>query len=241
MGMPVTVEIGDSSAQKNDLEKIFSYFQYVEDNFSKYKETSEVSKINNGEICEAEYSKDMKTILKLSEETKHLTGGYFDIVTAEGKIDPSGLVKGWAIYEASKLLQANGFKSYYVDAGGDVQTYGLNSNGEKWSVGIRNPFKMDEIVKVLYLGDEGIATSGTYIRGQHVYDPFQQQKPITEIVSLTVVGPNVYEADRFATAAFAMRENGIQFVEKLDGFEGYQIDKNGIATMTSGFEKYTIK
>ena len=60
-----------------------------------------------------------------------------------------------------------------------------------------------------------------------------------EILSLTVVGPNIYEADRFATAAFAMQREGINFIENLNGFEGYSIDKNGTATMTSNFEKYT--
>ena len=32
---------------------------------------------------------------------------------------------------------------------------------------------------------------------------------------------------------------GIHFIEKLAGFEGYAIDKNGIATMTSNFKNYT--
>ena len=61
---------------------------------------------------------------------------------------------------------------------------------------------------------------------------------MNEIVSISVIGPNVFEADRFATAAFAMQRKGINFIEKLDGFEAYMIDKNGIATMTSKFEKY---
>jgi len=63
-------------------------------------------------------------------------------------------------------------------------------------------------------------------------------EPIKDIVSLTVIGPNIYEADRFVTAAFAMGKEGIYFIEKLDGFEGYMIDSNGLATFTSGFEKY---
>ena len=53
------------------------------------------------------------------------------------------------------------------------------------------------------------------------------------------MGPNVLEADRFATAAFAMGREGIHFIESLKGFEGYAIDAKGIATMTSGFEVYT--
>lgn len=107
--------------------------------------------------------------------------------------------------------------------------------------GIRNPFNKEEIIKVISLKDAGIATSGTYIRGQHIYNPHEIEKPITEIVSLSVIGPNVYEADRFATAAFAMGEKGIMFIEKLNGFEGYMVDKNGLATMTGGFQAYTVK
>ena len=58
-------------------------------------------------------------------------------------------------------------------------------------------------------------------------------------MSLTVIGPDIYEADRFATAAFAMGMEGIEFIERLSGFEGYIITNEGIATMTSGFEQFT--
>ena len=122
--------------------------------------------------------------------------------------------------------------------GGDIQVAGTNSQGQPWRVGIRNPFNPHEIVKVLAIGDCGVATSGTYIRGQHIYNPKSSGQPITEIVSLTVIGPNVYEADRFATAAFAMGRAGIFFIEQLEGLEGYMIDRHGQATLTSGFARY---
>ena len=95
-----------------------------------------------------------------------------------------------------------------------------------------------EIVKAVCLTNQGIATSGTYIRGQHVYNPFSPESQLTKIISITVIGPNVYEADRFATAAFAMQEKGIQFIESKENLEGYMIDSSGIATYTSGFEKF---
>ena len=96
-------------------------------------------------------------------------------------------------------------------------------------------------VKIVYLSGQGIATSGTYARGQHIINPLEPNVPITEIVSLTVIGPNVYEADRFATAAFAMGKSGIEFIENLEGFEGYMIDSQGIATYTNGFDILTSK
>ena len=46
------------------------------------------------------------------------------------------------------------------------------------------------------------------------------------------------EADRFATAAFAMGRDGICFIEQTPGLEGYVVDGNGRATLTSGFGAY---
>ncbi len=240
MGMPITVEIADTRASDSALQKVFDYFQYVDNTFSTYKDTSEVTAINKGLIPKNAYSKDMKTVFALSEETKKITHGYFDIARADGTYDPSGLVKGWAICNAANLLADDGYQNFYIDAGGDIEARGYNSSGNPWRVGIRNPFNQEQIVKTLHITNTGVATSGTYIRGQHIYNPKERNLPIEDILSLTVIGPNVYEADRFATAAFAMGKEGISFIETgLDGFEGYMIKADGIATMTSGFEKYT--
>lgn len=239
MGMPVTLELVDPWATQQELDSVFDYFERVDDRFSTYKENSEISMINKHQLTVEQSSSEMKAIFALAEQTSRETEGYFDILQ-NGLYDPSGIVKGWAIQNAAKDLRAQGFKNYYVDAGGDVQAVGRNSHGENWRVGIQNPFNMEEIVKVLSVSDVGVATSGTYIRGQHIYNPKNRNQPITEILSLTVIGPNIYEADRFATAAFAMGRAGIAFIEGLNGFEGYMIDKDKQATYTSGFERYVL-
>lgn len=237
--MPIFVEISDAEAAPELFDEVFSYFTYVDDKFSTYKDSSEISAINRGEIANDERSEDMKLVFALSEETKKLTNGYFDIVAQNGTYDPSGLVKGWAILNASRLLKNHGIKNFYIEAGGDIQTSGHNANGLPWHIGIQNPFaNKKEIVKVVHLKNNGIATSGTYRRGQHIYNPMKKNSTIDDVISMTVVGPDIYEADRFATAAFAMGQKGIEFIERLVGFEGYQIDRNGIATMTSGFNQY---
>lgn len=236
--MPITVEIADKQVAKQDIQGVFDYFISVDERFSTYKDSSEISKINQGLLAKAEYSTDMNTILTLSEQTKQATNGYFDIQNADGTLDPSGLVKGWAIQNAAEILLKTGFKNFYVEAGGDTQTQGYSDEGVPWTVGIKNPFNQNEIVKILSISGQGVATSGTYIRGQHIYNPHNRTTPLQEIVSITVIGPNIYEADRFATAAFAMGRAGITFIETLPGLDGYMIDKDGIATYTAGFEKY---
>ncbi len=237
MGMPITVEILDEATSLDSFEKVFNYFEFIDQKFSTYKPNSEVSKINDGKIKISQYSNEMKKVLRLSEQTKNQTDGYFDVFF-KGKFDPSGIVKGWAIWGAFRILKNLGYKNFYVDAGGDIQVSGKNKQDKLWRVGIKNPFNQSQIVKVLAVEDKGVATSGNYIKGEHIYDPKKGLKR-DDIVSLTVIGPNIYEADRFATAAFAMGKKGIEFIEKLNGFEGYLIDNKGIATFTSGLEKFS--
>jgi len=239
MGMPITLEVIDQSATDNLFDDVFAYFEYVDEKFSTYKYNSEISRINRGELSLEESSPDMKTIFELAEQTLLETNGYFNIEHG-GLYDPSGVVKGWAIFNAAKILRQSEVKDFYVEAGGDIQMSGMNHQGQKWRVGIRNPFNLDEIVKVLSVTDCGVATSGTYVRGQHIYNPLEEGQLITDVLSLTVIGSDIYEADRFATAAFAMGKSGIDFIESLVGFEGYMIDKDKMATFTTGFEKWVL-
>ncbi len=234
MGMPVTLKL--VSGTPEILGQVFNYFREVDARYSTYKINSEISRINSG-LPKSQWSREMRQVLKLCEQTKLQANGYFNI-KHNGLLDPSGLVKGWAINNAADLLLKHGYDDLYIEAGGDIQTHGHNQHGEPWHIGIRSPFNRHQIIKTVHVTDEGVATSGTYIRGQHVYNPINPNKPPTGIVSLTVIGPNIYEADRFATAAFAMGRQGIRFIDSLDGFEGYQIDANGVATLTRNFDRY---
>ena len=106
MGMPVRIEIANSksTALGKDIETVFEYFRYVDSKFSTYKNNSEITKFNDGIITKKDFSNDMRKIFKLAEKTRIETQGYFNIYN--GKIyDPSGIVKGWAIKNAAKLLK----------------------------------------------------------------------------------------------------------------------------------------
>lgn len=236
MGMPVTIEIvGDAEGEAR--EAAFQYFQDVDARFSPYRPDSEVSALNRGELRQKPVSAELAEVLSLAELTRHETMGYFDIRRPDGRVDPSGLVKGWAIRNAARRIEAFGYRNYCVEAGGDLQCSGHNEKGERWRVGIRNPFVADQIVKVLVPGNAGVATSGAYVRGRHIYDPRSGNPASEQIASMTVVGPDIYEADRFATAAFAMGPEGIAFIDSTAGLEGYAIDMNGIGTMTAGLSR----
>lgn len=236
--MPITVDIRSGARQERLIHGVFDYFHHVDEIFSTFKSWSEISRFNRGEIPPENLSTELTEVIRLCEETYQQSYGYFSHIY-DGKVQPLGLVKGWAIHKAALFLRQEGVKDFYIDAGGDVEIGGLAEQGVPWSVGIRDPFHREAIVKKLFITDGGVATSGTYIRGSHIYNPKTNRPADADIVSLTVIGPNVYEADRFATAAFAMGKTGIDFIASVPGLEGYQINSRGIATYTRGFDRYT--
>lgn len=238
MGMPAAIEVVGGHEVLSAINAAFAYLDAVDVRFSTYKAESEISKINRGEIPEAQYSDEMREVLALAEKTKRETHGYFDIRTPQGALDPSGIVKGWAIRTVARMIAGRGFGNYMVEIGGDIQSHGLNEKGEVWTVGIRNPLDAAQVVKVLYPHGSGIATSGTAARGDHIYNPHEAHWIARDLLSITVVGPDVCEADRFATAAFVMGAEGAPFIERLPGFEAYAIRRTGLATMTSGLARY---
>jgi len=244
MGMPITVVVPeDAGSEAEDRARVvsavgdvFAYLESVDRQFSPFKEESEVSAVRRGEVRRENASDEMRRVLKLCEETKSMTNGYFD-AWAGGIFDPSGLVKGYSLHRAARMLSTAGFTCYAVDGAGDIEMKGLLEGGKPWSVGIRNPFSPDTIVKVVELTDCGIATSGNYIRGAHIYDPTSGERA-HDIASITVIAANVFEADRLATAAFAMGRQGIEFLASLSGIEAYMVDHDSEATYTPGLERF---
>ena len=89
----------------------------------------------------------------------------------DGRPDPTGLVKGWAIEEASLVLDAAGATDFTINAGGDIVARGEPEPGRAWRVGIRHPRLADRVAAVLAVRDLAVATSGGYERGDHIVDP----------------------------------------------------------------------
>lgn len=234
--MPITVAISDPPSPAL-IGRVFAYFEYIDGKFSTFKPYSEISLINAGMLGMDEITFDMHAVFLLAEQFRQETDGYFNIAR-DGRIDPLGLVKGWALSNAAEMLRDAGCRNFYVEAGGDLQAVGTNPQNMPWQVGIRNPFNIEQIVKVLAIRDQGVATSGTYIRGPHINNPLEDHPADPDVLSITVIAPDVCEADCYATAAFAMGRPGIAFIESLEGFEGYLIDSSRRATFTSGFERY---
>ncbi len=113
-------------------------------------------------------SPDVRHVLAVCEQLRRDSGGAFDASHAgrDGRLDPSGYVKGWAVEEAAWRLDDAGARDYLINAGGDVVARGEASRGHRWRVGIRHPDQPDKVAAVLAVRDGAVATSGTYERGR---------------------------------------------------------------------------
>jgi FAD:protein FMN transferase len=234
MGMPITVHVVDDPANGEALDAVFNDFTLLDRTFSPYLLDSAVSQINRRELRLEDAGQLVNQAIELCRLYEHATAGYFS-AWINGRFDPSGLIKGWAIDRASSILDHNGFRDYFVDAGGDVQTRGRNAKGGLWRVGIRHPMERDKVARVVLADGLAVATSGTYEKGEHILDP-HSGKPANTWLSFTVVGPDILQADVYATACCAMGIAGLDFVSRIAGYDAYAIDNQLHARFTAGFE-----
>lgn len=234
MGMPVTIDVRQDMCDARFLDTAFEEFRLLDRIFSPYRADSAISRINRGELDILEAGVEVGRAIEIARLYEQATDGYFS-VWLNGRLDPSGVVKSWAIDRACSILERAGARSYFVDAGGDVRARGGNGSGRPWRIGIRHPVKRDLIVGVVTGMDVAVATSGTYEKGLHVLNP-HTGLPADELVSVTVVGADILEADVYATAALAMGTRGLDFMERIPGYEAYVIGSDLLAGRTSGLD-----
>ena len=237
MGMPVTIDVRDVRAAAAAVDRAFAWLRWVDARFSTYRADSDVSAINGGALEPADAHPLVRDVLARCEELRVRTHGYFDArAPIPGGVDPSGLVKGWAVDRAVALLEDAGARNLCVDAGGDVAVRGEAAPGRPWRVGIRHPLEPDRLAAVVALHDGGVATSGTYERGEHIVDPHTGAPP-AGVLSVSVVGRRLATADAYATAAFAMGEAGPAWTATLRGYGAMTVRADRRVLSTRGFRR----
>jgi thiamine biosynthesis lipoprotein len=237
MGTVVTFDVRTPAPQVQvdaALASATQWLHWVDDTFSTYKPNSEVNRFDRGELPIDECCEELKKVVALCYKFNGATGGFFD-AWASGHFDPSGIVKGWSVEHASRLLQEAGLPDHAIDGGGDVRLSGAPATGRPWHVGVRHPLQRDAYCAALSLTGGAVATSGTYERGLHVINPFSRE-PATELIAVTVVGPELISADAYATAAFAMGAAAPGWLESLAGYEALVIGPDGQGWSTQGFK-----
>ncbi|MFF0011847.1 FAD:protein FMN transferase [Streptomyces sp. NPDC005374] len=229
MSFPVSLRVDDDNVSESAADAAFGWLREADARFSPFKEDSEVSRYDRGELSCEDLSADLREILALSEHYRQATGGAFDVRPPGRRLDPCAVVKGWAVQRAARLLTTAGATRFVLNAGGDVL-----AGGGPWRVGVRHPEHADKLCTVLELTDGAVATSARYERGDHILDA-RTGRPATGLLSLTIVAATLTEADSVATAAFAMGPEGVEWAASLPGCEVFAVDAGRQVLRTPGF------
>jgi thiamine biosynthesis lipoprotein len=242
MGMPISVDVrdlGDGRHAERALETVFIWLRWVDSTFSTYQVDSEVSRLSRGELSLADCSPEVAGVLELCRRAAADSGGFFDAWANPARsLDPSGMVKGWAIERASTLLVEAGSTNHCINAAGDIRLRGEPEPGRPWQIGVSHPQHRRALTTVIAGTDLAVATSGTAERGLHVFDP-HTGCAADALASVTVVGPELIWTDAYATAALAMGLDAPEWLRSLADHEAYVIDTGGFAWWTPGFERWS--
>jgi len=236
MGTAISVDVRDADVSRSALDDVFAWFRRVDGVFSPYKEDSQISRLGRGEIAVAECDHDVAWVLGRCADIRDATGGYFD-ARASGRLDPSGLVKGWSVEVASGMLVERGSTNHCINAGGDIRLRGEPEPGRPWNAAIAHPLLAGRLTVIVAGRDLAVATSGTAERGLHVIDPLTGL-PAAALASVTVVGPELTLTDSFATAAVAMGVDAPRWLDRLEEHDAYVIDAGGHVWWTAGFVRH---
>jgi thiamine biosynthesis lipoprotein len=254
MGMPIIIDVYDPDVPEFVLDRAFDWLRRVDAIFSTYRAESEISRLNRGELDLARCSPIVRSVLDRCQVLRAATGGYFDHeaaaawdtrITGQGPggpapVDPAGLVKGWAVDGVADILEQAGARNYCAEAAGDMRLAGRPDNDTHWRVGIQHPHTADAIAAVLHTSSRtAIATSGTYVRGNHIVDPHTGAAP-RGLISVTIVGDgDLATADVYATAVFAMGRSGPEWAARhLHPYDALLIDDHDTVLATAGLGRW---
>jgi thiamine biosynthesis lipoprotein len=230
-----------------EFDDVFAWFVRIDQLFSTWRSDSEISRLGTGQLRLRDASADVRTVLALCDELTENSRGAFDIrvgsdprVTPReglGLIDPSGMVKGWALQHAAEMLRGTGFSNFLINAGGDLIAVGEAEPGQPWRVGIQHPWQRNKVAAVVSISDLGVATSGRYERGDHIIDPRTGQAA-TSAISVTVIGPDLALADGYATAALVLGEEGPQWLNEHPQLASMTITNDRRTIVSPSFDSY---
>ncbi len=236
MGTAISIDLRDAGVDAASMEIGFECLRQVDARFSPYQAASDISRLGRGELILDECHADVAEVLWLCEDLRRETDGVFNAWNCriDGRLDPSGVVKGWAVERAAGLLEDAGARNFCINAGGDIVARGEPEPGRSWRIGIRHPLDPTALAAVLQATDLAVATSGNYERGAHIVDA-RTGMPNGDLLSLTVAGPSLTLADAYATVGFAMGKAGVAWVAGRPGYTPYSVTREGRVQYADSF------
>ena len=233
MGMPVSLALrgrhADDDAAAMAWSAVMQSLREADEVFSTYRTDSWISRLALGEVDLRSCPAEVAEVLALGERARVESGGAFDVRRDSGAgpvLDPSGVVKGWAVQRAARVLGSLEATDHCLSAGGDMVCHVGTPGAEPWRIGIEDPRDPSRVVAVVPVRRGAVATSGLAHRGAHIVDARNGQTP-REVASVTVVASDLTSADIDATAAFALGPDALTWLRTRQGRSGLVVWQDG--------------
>ncbi|KQT90982.1 thiamine biosynthesis protein ApbE [Marmoricola sp. Leaf446] len=241
MGMPVSLALRGRHAVDHEADaawaEVLAALRDVDRVFSTYRPDSVVSRLDRGELALADCPTEVHEVLALGEQARQESRGAFDVrrpgPSGRRVLDPSGVVKGWAVERAARVLERLRATDSCLSAGGDLVCRTALPGSPGWRIGVEDPADPSRVLAVVPVRDGAVATSGLAHRGDHVVDARSGEVP-RALASVTVVAPDLTWADLDATAAFALGADGPAWLRARPGRTGVVVHADGRAERFSG-------
>jgi thiamine biosynthesis lipoprotein len=241
MGMPISLALrgrhADDSAGRAAWAVVIAELREVDAVFSTYRPDSHISRLGRGEIRIADCPAEVAEVIELGQEAERQSGGAFslNLPGADGhrRLDPSGVVKGWAVERVARHLRELADTGFCLSAGGDIICDTVTENGSPWRIGIEDPRDISRLIAVLPIRGGAVATSGNAHRGAHLVDPHTGRPP-TGIASVTVIETSLTWADIDATAAYVHGHDAARWLQSRPIHSALVVWADGTTTRIAG-------
>lgn len=166
----------------------------------------------------------------------------------EMSLDVGSIGKGYAVQRVAEYAEEIGMENVLLSVGGNICAVGEKIDKTMWRLGIQNPDMDSEetYVKKVDVKDACVVTSGNYqryymvdgVRYCHIIDP-DTLMPADYFASVSIITTDSGRADALSTSVYNMPfEEGLAYVNGLDGVEAMWIFEDGSVHYSTDFEQY---
>jgi len=162
------------------------------------------------------------------------------------KLDLGAIAKGYIADQVVSVLNSNKVTTAIINLGGNIYVMGNNPSGNKWTVGIQDPFSPREnIVGNLSVSNKSVVTSGIYerflevdgVKYHHLLNPKDGYPINNDIAGITIISDKSIDGDALSTSLFTKGiKEGLNYIEKIEGAEAIFVSRDKKIYMTPGIK-----
>lgn len=184
MGAPFEISVVATDADWADerISSAIAEIKRIDKLLTTLSDDSQTNVINhNAGIAPVKINGELFKLIARSLETAELTGGAFDITYGtdlsyhkvvlnaadntvflkekDMRIYFGGIAKGYAADRAKYILQMEGVGSGVINAAGDLVTWGVQPDGQQWTIGAADPDQQLEPYSDFIISNMAVATA----------------------------------------------------------------------------------